>query len=75
MPTDQGTMDPAGSIAELQTRIAFHEDEIGHLNQIVEDQRKILERQADEIERLRHIVAALAETLREQIPDARPPHY
>lgn len=75
MTAPQGGPDLADSVAELQTRLAFHEDEIAQLNQVVEEQRRTLDQQAAEIERLRRIVAALAETLREQIPDARPPHY
>jgi len=63
------------TIADLQMRLAYQEDEIAHLNRVVEGQRVTLDHQAAEIEQLRRIVAALAETLRDQSPDARPPHY
>lgn len=65
----------AQSIVDLQTRLAYHEDEIAHLNRVVEGQRVTLDHQAAQIEQLRRIVAALAEALRDQIPDAPPPHY
>jgi len=70
-----GAPDVAEAIADLQARVTYQEDEITHLNRVLEGQRVTLDRQAAEIEQLRRLVAALAETLREQIPDAPPPHY
>lgn len=62
-------------IADLQMRLTYQEDEIGHLTRVLEEQRVELQRQADQIEQLHAFVAALAKGIREQITDGPPPHY
>ena len=75
MKDEHDDPDLAETIADLQARLAYQEDEILHLNRVVEGQRMTLDRQAAQIEQLRRIVASLAEAQREQVPDAPPPHY
>ena len=65
----------AAEIADLQVRVTYQEDEIRHLNHVLEEQRVVLQRQADQIEQLRAFVAALADGIRDQIADGPPPHY
>ncbi len=62
-------------IADLQMRLTYQEDEIQHLNRVLEGQRTTLDRQALQIEQLRRLVLSLSEGLREQVSDGPPPHY
>ena len=62
-------------IADLQMRLTYQEDEIQHFNRVLENQRVTLDQQALQIEQLRRLVVSLSEGLREQVSDARPPHY
>lgn len=65
----------AEAIADLQTRVTYQEDEIQHLNQVLETQRVALDQQAAQIDALKRLMASLAQGLREQVMDASPPHY
>ncbi len=65
----------AEAIADLQTRVTYQEDEIQHLNQVLETQRVALDQQAAQIDALKRLMASLAQGLREQVVDAPPPHY
>ncbi len=67
--------DTAEAIADLQMRLTYQEDEIHHLNQVLEGQRVTLDQQAMQIEQLRRLVVSLSEGLREQVSDGPPPHY
>lgn len=67
--------DTAEAIADLQMRLTYQEDEIQHLNRVLEGQRVTLDQQAMHIEQLRRLVASLSEGLREQVSDGPPPHY
>jgi len=62
-------------IADLQMRLTYQEDEIQHLNLVLEGQRMTLGQQALQIEQLRRLVVSLSEGLREQVSDGPPPHY
>jgi SlyX protein len=62
-------------IADLQMRLTYQEDEIQHLNRVLDGQRVTLDQQALQIEQLRRRVVSLSEGLREQVSDAPPPHY
>jgi SlyX protein len=62
-------------IADLQMRLTYQEDEIQHLNRVLDGQRVTLDQQALQIEQLRRLVVSLSEGLREQVSDAPPPHY
>ena len=62
-------------IADLQMRLTYQEDEIQHLNRVLDGQRMTLDQQALQIAQLRRLVVSLSEGLREQVSDARPPHY
>ena len=74
-PSAAEASDLAADIMDLQTRLTYQEDEIQHLNRVLEQQRAALEKHALQIEQLRRLVAALSEALREQITDPPPPHY
>ena len=65
----------AEAIADLQMRLTYQDDEIHHLNQVLEGQRVTLDQQAMQIEQLRRLVVSLSEGLREQVSDGPPPHY
>lgn len=69
------TSDAAADIVDLQTRLTYQDDEIRHLNRVLEQQRVMLEQHALQIEQLRRLVVSLSEALREQVADAPPPHY
>jgi uncharacterized coiled-coil protein SlyX len=56
-------------------RLTYQEDEIQHLNQVLEGQRVTLDQQAMQIEQLRRLVVSLSEGLREKVSDGPPPHY
>ncbi|MGB5831577.1 MAG: SlyX family protein [Thiohalocapsa sp.] len=78
MPTTRAEIasaDWAADIADLQTRLTYQEDEIQHLNLVLEGQRVTLDRQALQIEQLRRLVNSLSEALRDQVSDGPPPHY
>jgi SlyX protein len=74
-PTAGQASELSAAITDLQTRLTYQEDEIQHLNRVLEQQRVALEKHALQIEQLRRLVAALSEALREQITDSPPPHY
>jgi uncharacterized coiled-coil protein SlyX len=74
-PTAGQASELFAAITDLQTRLTYQEDEIQHLNRVLEQQRVALEKHALQIEQLRRLVAALPEALREQITDPPPPHY
>ncbi|MCF7985506.1 MAG: SlyX family protein [Thiohalocapsa sp.] len=63
------------AVEDLQMRVTYQEDEIRHLNLVLERQRTTLDAQSLQIEKLRHLVASMAEGLREQTIDVKPPHY
>lgn len=67
--------DTADAIADLQMRLTYQEDEIQHLNRVLEGQRVLLNQQALRIEQLRRLVVSLSESPREQVSDGLPPHY
>lgn len=74
----RGTSESSGTaeaIADLQMRLTYQEDEIQHLNQVLEGQRVTLDQQAMQIEQLRRLVVSLSEGLREKVSDGPPPHY
>ena len=62
-------------IADLQMRLTYQEDEIQHLNRVLDGQRMTLDQQALQIEQLGRLVVSLSEGLREQVSDAPPPRY
>lgn len=64
----------ADAIADLQMRLTYQEDEIEHLNRVLEQQRVTLDRQAARIEALTRLVASLLPGARAPIPDASPRH-
>jgi uncharacterized coiled-coil protein SlyX len=72
-PTADGALREA--IADLQMRLTYQDDEIHHLNRVLETQRVTLAEQAARIEALERLVTSLAHALREQVTDAPPPHY
>lgn len=65
----------AEAIADLQMRLTYQEDEIQHLNRVLETQRVTLAKQAEQIDALKRLVASLVQGLRDPIGDAPPPHY
>jgi SlyX protein len=74
----RGTSESSGTaeaIADLQMRLTYQEDEIQHLNRVLDGQRVTLDQQAMQIEQLRRLVVSLSEGLREKVSDGPPPHY
>lgn len=63
------------AVEELQVRLTYQEDEIHHLNRVLEAQRTTLESQSRQIDELRRLVVSMAEAMRERITDGKPPHY
>jgi len=59
----------ADAIADLQTRLTYHEDEIQQLNRVLETQRVTLAHQAEQIGALKRLVASLVRGLRGSMGD------
>ena len=63
-------------LAEVETRIAFQEQTIQQLNEVVTGQQDEIDRLAREVEELRAQLLTLAPSLVERRDDeAPPPHY
>ena len=64
------------TIADLQTRVAYQEDSIEQLNQIIIKQQAEMDILKGEILRLKEMIQEVAESLSDgAMPDAPPPHY
>lgn len=63
-------------IADLQSRLAYQEEEIRHLNQIVAEQGRELERVRKELLQLAGLLRELTPSQAESVFDEPPPpHY
>jgi uncharacterized coiled-coil protein SlyX len=56
-------------------RLTFQEDEVGHLNRVIELQGVELRALKDEVSRLKRLVAVLAPYQVSDRADETPPHY
>lgn len=63
-------------IIELETKVAFQDDTISQLNDIIVRQQRQLEQLAEDVERIKRLVRAMAPSMvapmNEETP---PPHY
>ena len=63
-------------IVELETRLAFQEDAIHHLNQTVAEQRRQLDELGQMVEQLKQRLRTLSPSpLEGDQPEPPPPHY
>ena len=63
-------------LIELETRLAFQEDAIHHLNQTVADQRRQIDALEQRIEQLKQRLQSLNPSpLEGDQPEPPPPHY
>jgi uncharacterized coiled-coil protein SlyX len=56
-------------------RLTFQEDEVGHLNRVIELQGVEIRALKDEVSRLKRLVAVLAPYQVSDRADETPPHY
>lgn len=71
----EGSVWLRAAVQDLQMRLTYQEDEIHHLNRVLETQRTTLAAQSRQIDELRRLVISMAEAMRERITDGQPPHY
>lgn len=63
-------------LVELETRLAFQEDAIHHLNQTVADQRRQIEELEQRVEQLKQRLRSVSPSpLEGDQPEPPPPHY
>lgn len=63
-------------VVELETRLAFQEDAIHHLNQTVAEQQRQIDLLSKRVEQLQQRLQGLSPSpLESDQPDPSPPHY
>jgi uncharacterized coiled-coil protein SlyX len=75
MVTQTAAETDVDAIAELQMRITYLEDEIQHLNQVLEKQRVLLDQHRTQMDALQGLLASLLRSQGEPAPESLPPHY
>ncbi|NEV65067.1 SlyX family protein [Thiorhodococcus minor] len=63
------------AIADLQIRLTYQEDDMKALNLVVKQQQDRIDTLERNIERLRELLAGMAQAQPDPIVDERPPHY
>ena len=63
-------------VVELETRLAFQEDAIHHLNRTVAEQQRLIADLSERMDRLQHRLQSLSPSpLESDRPEPPPPHY
>ncbi|NEX23497.1 SlyX family protein [Thiorhodococcus mannitoliphagus] len=63
------------AITDLQVRLTYQEDDMKALNLVVTQQQAQIDALRRDIERLRELLAQMAQARPDPIDDERPPHY
>ncbi|WP_426416538.1 SlyX family protein [Aestuariirhabdus sp. LZHN29] len=74
-PRDDAPESTRHQLVELQTQLAFQEDTIQALDRVVTRQQQQIDRLEEQLQYLRKRFEALPDTLGDEVPDQRPPHY
>lgn len=68
-------MSPDEVTADLQVRLTYQEDDMKALNLVVKQQQDQIDALRRDIERLRELLAEMAQAEPASAGDERPPHY
>lgn len=62
-------------LVDLQTRLAFQDQAISELNEVITDQQQQIDRLREELRLAGDKLKVLEESVETSAPDEKPPHY